>query len=264
MAGFILGCARFIASFSCQGLTRPLQFGLNSPTNHHSVTFIVRELMNFSKLSLLLLISILLVALLSCSGCSDDDNPVDPPAEETPIMPPTRDNLMEIFVAINTSMALDDLRDILHEDFQFLLSYGMVSDWGLAPGSTMDRDQMIRIHSNMFGGLAGIDENGNNINPLARIEVSLFEREGEWVDVPNDDLDFPGTKRAFYNVRIFFHDNTGGHAFEVDQPIIFYAGQVNDYWYLQGVRTLGLKSTESNGYDDVLYLYNSAPEKTRD
>jgi hypothetical protein len=172
-----------------------------------------------------------LVLMLSTVGCifspdEDDDVIVDPPAElqyaDTP------DKLMENFETIYTDMLIDDFRDMLHTDYRTILLTGTINDWGWEAGYTFDRDDEIIIHTHMFDGSPGSDENGNNINPLDRIEVSLFEREGEWITVPQDDVDFPGTKRAIYNVRIFFHDNTGGHAFEVNQSVIFYAQAMDD------------------------------------
>ncbi len=60
-----------------------------------------------------------------------------------------------------------------------------------------------------------------------------------------NDVDFPGTRKALYEVKIFFHDNTGTHAFAVDQKAIFYAQEVEEdgrtIFKLRGQRGLEVK-----------------------
>jgi len=173
-----------------------------------------------------------LVLMLSTVGCifsPDEDDGPGPGGETSDIVyPDTEDKLMDNFEVIYTDMLIDEFRDMLHTDYRTILLTGTIDDWGWEPGYTFDRDDEIIIHEHMFNGSPGSDEHGNNINPLDRIEVMLFERVGQWTRVPMDDIDFPGTQKAIYNVRILFHDNTGGHAFEVQQSVIFYAQGMDD------------------------------------
>lgn len=186
---------------------------------------------NWKFIKSILLVSFLLL-LLAPAGCifSPEDTPpgTDEPPIEVRQKATTEDKLMENFQDIYSEMHLDDFKDMLHADYKTILLDGTIDDWDWADGATFDRDDEISIHDHMFNGSAGTDHEGNGINPLDRIEVSLFERIGEWATVDINDVDFPETRRALYEVKIFFHDNTGTHAFAVDQQVIFYAQPVDE------------------------------------
>lgn len=191
-------------------------------------------------------------------GCGDDETPNEL-IDHCEICPPeTPDQLMENFEIIYSEMLVDEFRDMLDPDFQFILSPRTIEDWDWAPGSTFDFDAMISIHGHMFGGSAGTDHEGNGISPLDRIQIPVFERIGEWVVTPEDDPDFPNAGQALFEMKIFFHDNTGTHAFAVDQQVIFYVSFVDGIYYLQGINSVGNyqgKAIEDANYESVLFLF---------
>lgn len=217
-----------------------------------------------SRLYSVALLAIFFLTLCALTGCSEDepaDLSPDPPVIQPPIDP---EALMQNFAIIYEDMLLDELGDFLHPDFHLALLPGTIADWGLPQGTTVEKDQMLRIHGNMFSGQQGSNEYGDIINPLDNIEVSLFERTGLWINAPVDDPLFTGTKMAPYAVRLFFMDNTGGHAFEVSQAMNFYVGQTEEGWYLQGIEGIQVKGTQATSYCSMLYLYNTVPEKPLD
>jgi len=207
-----------------------------------------------------IVISVIVVLALGIFvGCSDDEKTplVTPPP---PIQPPEKEKLMEIFTTTYENMLIEDFEEILHEDFKLKITNGTISQWGLLPESFIYKGHMRDIHANMFGGVEGMGPGGSTVNPLDHIEVILFERVNSWTEALDDDPHFTGSMKALYNVRIRFHDNTGTHAFEINNNIFFYADQVGDYWYLSGIKEIEhstTKAIEDTSYDMVLYLYNS-------
>ncbi len=183
---------------------------------------------NFFRAIILMMSLILMFATAGCLF-SPDEGGDDGGGGDTGLpFPGNEDILMSNFQAIYTGMLIDDFRDMLHADYQTILLSATISDWDWAPGATFDRDDEIAIHENMFGGNSGTDHTGTNVDPLDNIVIDLFEQIGTWTLVPENETQFPGTKKALYKVKIYFNDNTGTHAFEVDQQVIFYAIGVPD------------------------------------
>ncbi len=178
---------------------------------------------------LALLLSLLL--MLATAGCIFSPDEGDGPGGDTDdvlVYPNTEDKVLENFVIIYTDMLFDDFRDMLHVDYKTILLEDTINDWDLPANSVFDRDLEILIHDNMFGGNPGRGSNGNEIPPLASIEVDLFDRMTPWADVPQDDVNFPGARMAKYTVKILFHDNSGTHAFSVIQEVDFFVVPVDD------------------------------------
>lgn len=187
----------------------------------------MRTLTNIKGITLLL--SLLMV--LGTTGClfsPDDGDDSVIGGNELPYAD-TEQKLMDNFKKIYEDMLIDDFRDMLHTDYQTILLPATILDWGWEQGATFDRDDEINIHENMFGGSPGTDHLGDGVNPLDYIQVDLFERiSGDWVSVPEDDPNFPNSRKALYQVDIRFYDNTGDHAFVVQQEVVFYVKAVDD------------------------------------
>lgn len=212
-------------------------------------------------LSWLLLLSVAVV-FAGCSG--DDESPTDPGDTHQCHFPDTPDLLMTDFKVILENMLLEDLDCIVHEDFRLIISQSTLDEW--AGGSRpialgyFDRDTILTIHENLFGGETGIGPGGEIIPPVASINVTALDKDGTWVVVdPSTEYfgGFTNVYKARFNVLLHFN-NPDQHRYEVDQTMEFFAIQEGEDWKLLGILPFeGYKSSavDNTSYDDVLSFY---------
>ncbi len=208
---------------------------------------------------------LLLTVAVVLGGCSSDDgSPGEPePAYQCP-SPTTLDQLMGNFKIALEDMTLEDLDCMIHDDFRLIVSQSTIDEWagGSRPISLgyFDRDTMLTIHENLFGGETGIGPGGEIIPPVASINVTMLDKVGIWaiVDPATEYFGgFPGVYKARFNVLLHFN-NPNQHRYEVDQTMEFFAISENDDWKLLGIwPSEGFTSlaTDNTSYDEVMAFY---------
>lgn len=220
--------------------------------------------MNFSRISQFLLLSTVLLVVFMFAGCSDEDDPIVDPV---PSGAKSGDELVSLFVASYDGMLIDEFEEILHDDFQLILESWVIDDWGLEPEATLDKSQMLLCHQNMFGGIGGYTHNGWVVNPLAKIEVSVFERRSEWASAPVDDLHFSGCKMAIFQIDFWLTTSPPSYPMAVQHDLVIYTSKVGNYYYLKGIRERGEylgKGYEVIPYDRFVYQYGDNQVKPHD
>jgi hypothetical protein len=172
----------------------------------------------------------LLAGLLAAlSACSDDD-PADPNGGENgdnggdgdgdyraPLHP---DSVVANFRDIYADMALDDYRDLLHEDFKFVLKNpaGALQHY--------DRDAEVVVADNMFSGRPDAVYGFS----ISSIDI-LMAAQGSWQDIPGDDSQFGGSDGQYrpYAINLFFAREEGWSSMVAGQAIVYTAPvQAND------------------------------------
>ena len=211
---------------------------------------------------------LLAAALLFVGGCSDDsEDPVPPELEQEPLVIASPDSLMSRFETIYTDMQIYDFTDLLHPDFEMSLLAEVLENWEWPVDFTFDRDDMISIHVNMFGGLPGVDQQGNEVHPVDSIEIPLLDPQAAWTAVTSEDGYFGQTenaKSATYQVLIQFYNADISHKYEVQQEVVFYVADISGDEETENYRLLGLRGlplynkTDEASWGQVLSLYRDA------
>jgi len=208
---------------------------------------------------------LLAAVLLFVGGCSDDsDDPVPPELEQEPPVIASPDALMDGFETIYTDMMIYAFTDLLHPDFEMILSAEILDDWDWPVGFTFDRDEMVSIHANMFGGQPGADSSGNSVHPIASIDIPLLDPQTAWTAVTSEDEYFgqsDNAKSATYRVILQFYNADISHKFEVQQEVVFYVADIAGDEETKNYRLLGLRclpldyKTDEASWEQVLSLY---------
>ncbi len=157
------------------------------------------------------------------------------------------DILMSHFREVYSYMDYANFSNLLHPDHKLILISETIRNWNWAEGTVFDRNTMLTIHENMFGGSPGIDHNGNNIAPLGNITIDLFEQIGNWTPVALEEVDFPGCNKALFQIKFYFNDDSGTHSFEVDQQILFYVDNIEETYYIKGIRPISSNQNKDAG-----------------
>lgn len=212
---------------------------------------------------------ILVLGLILClglvAGCSDNDDPVDPP--ETVVLPEDPDLLMAEFVQVYEGMDGDRLAELMHPAAKVFLLPSTLAEWagGNNPLSFtfFDRDSLLAVHENIFTGVSGRDAAGTPIPPVDFIGVEIFDKIGAWDIYEDLPEDFVGLEvySVLYNVRLYFN-NPDFHRFAVNQTVIMFVTEVEETdvsgWQLLGWRGLepfARTATENTLWGDILCMY---------
>ena len=183
-----------------------------------------------------------MILILVTSGCifsPKDDPSEDPPsAPESPYDPSTTPDIMvENFKKIYEEGDIDAYREILHDDYLFILKHS------IGDADFFNYDTELVVAQKMFSGAAGAD----GAPAIVAIRFD-YEALGVWVDTPTDEAHFggydPPAKFRDYTVDMYITRQT-------DTDIIvrgsarFYAitdhtqeiqGQQKPIWQLLGQR----------------------------
>lgn len=197
------------------------------------------------KLKNLLLLFSLVALLMASGGCifSPDDSGDDGGGDDGGGLQPARttDLMMANFKTIYEGMMATEYASLLHDGYRTVLLQDTIDEWagGDRPlaDNYFDKTAEVRIHTNMFDNLTGLDPSGNLVPPIESIEVDLLERQGSWSQVdPSLDYfgqNYPSAYRCRYSVLIHFN-LPGNSRLEVDQLVDFIAIKVGDNWQMLG------------------------------
>lgn len=204
-----------------------------------------------------------LLALLSigtAAGCGDDD-PTDT-SSDIYYRYEDRDDMMEAFAEIYESMYLAGLDDLLHPKFVLDPRADTAETWDWANGTTLDRDDFLEIHENLYDGDGGTDATQVSLQPIASVVIDKLEQLADWAVIGSNDGVF-GEIDGYYaefDCQIVFYNPDLYHYYLVRQPLEFYVTQRSYdgdvFWQIIGIRcpddgtVRGIRS-----YDDLLVCY---------
>ena len=204
------------------------------------------------------------LAVLLLAGCSDTHptDPGQPPPVQYPF-PDTEDKIMTNFKSsygtLNTNVYVDD---VLYEEYQFVFVDGSL----YAPAGTWDRGYEVQSVTSMFAGNAGYDTVLDTAKPgVQDISFNQLLRLNAWEDVPLSDPDFPGARKALFEVELVFYLDGGHNTYTVAGQQLFYVkstqvvvdGETKTRWWLYGQKDLtpSEKSNEGGSWGTVKSLY---------
>ena len=190
-----------------------------------------------------LLVTTLATALVFTGGClfspeNDEEQREKPPATEYP-WPGSPEQLMANFSTAYSEMDINQYREILHPDFIFKFLATDLEQIEVPGGDRWFRVDELESTTKMFNGSPGWD--GENTVPgISDITFELFDQDGVWGET-DDNVDFPGTQRAVYNVQVSFL-RAGNATIQVKGQALFYVtakdstngGLPAQYYQLQG------------------------------
>lgn len=148
-------------------------------------------------------LAFLVIATGGCIFSPDSDTGGGgPPVTDPYPFPGTEDQLMA-----NFKKSYDDMErnvyvdDVLNDEFYFVFTEGSP----YAPTSRWDRGAEVESVTRMFAGNGGYDTVQGVPKPgVGDVEFRTLIRLTPWEDVPLTDPDFPGARRALYEVEIVF------------------------------------------------------------
>ncbi|MBK7702151.1 MAG: hypothetical protein IPI34_04270 [bacterium] len=181
----------------------------------------------------------------------------------------TPSQLMANFRRAYEAMDIDEYRDTLHESFVFVFVDGSP----VAPqNGVYTREEDLVSTTRMFSGEPGQDFDGEPRPGVLGIEIEKFDRLTDWMDVPLDDPDFPGSCLAVFDVRIvLFLDTPSYNMITIDSLQYFHVvsaaaeqrdGRAGLRYYLVGQRDVEIAdpapqflSNEDMSWGGVKSLY---------
>jgi hypothetical protein len=198
--------------------------------------------MKLNKVILLLMALALLVGSTGCIFKPEENQGPGGGQTERPAAT-TAEQLLTNFSDIYEEMHIEDFRDMLHPDYRTVLLPSTLEEWQAGGNPLAEavfyRDDEIRIHENMFGGLTGTKPNNEPVDAIESIVVDYLDKAGPWLQVPETHEHFAGygAYYALYNVLIYFV-NPDQHQFKVQQDVEFYVVPVTEggreIWKLLG------------------------------
>ena len=196
----------------------------------------------------LLGLAALTILVVGSGGCifSPDNDPTTPPGPP-PVQYPfadTEDKIMTNFKnsydTMNTNVYVDG---VLYEEYHFVFVDGSP----YAPAGTWDRGDEVQSVTSMFAGNAGYDTVLNQAKPgVQDISFNRLLRLNAWEDVPLSDPEFPGARKALFEVEIVFYLDGGTNTYTVAGQQLFYVtstqvvvdGVTKTRWWLYGQKDL--------------------------
>ena len=173
----------------------------------------------------------------------------------------TAEILVSNFKTVYEDMWIDELIDLLDEDFKMILSEPTQELFDGSIGPWFNFTDMVIIHRNMFGGNPGVDARDNIVHPIASIEIDLMEQTEGWAAIPAGDEHFGGAegKYAPFQVVIQFHNADLTHRFLMMQRVYFYVHPTtvdgDTTWTLLGLRGVISKASDQVAWDSLCALY---------
>ncbi len=158
-----------------------------------------------------LLLALGLIVLIAQAGCifsPDDDNtgPTDPPEDEYPF-PESANQLMLNFQAIHSAMDFTNYREILDDEYKFIMLPETVHEIG-HPQDYLTREEDLDGAENMF-------------NAISEFEM-ILTGEGSWERESESHEYFPGAERRVYGMHAELFDPNSGTRYIVDGLVTFY------------------------------------------
>lgn len=205
-----------------------------------------------------LLLALLLLAVLLLAGCSDDATTPDPdPEPEGYPFAASEDQAMANFKRAYEEMNRDVYVDVVLDDpFTFVFADGSP----YAPTSGWDRGAEVSSITRLFAGEVGYDTVQGVPKPGVReVDFRTLVRLTDWDDVALDDPDFPGARRALFQVEVRFWLITDHLAtLTLDGQQLFYVtdaeetagGTTRTRWRLCGQKEL---TAEVKGNENVTW-----------
>jgi hypothetical protein len=212
------------------------------------------------------LLVLLLCAASLLAGCADDPASPDPEPEPEPEAYPfadTEDKALVNFRVAYEAMDTDAYVDlVLYDEYHFVFVDGSP----YAPAGGWDRGDEVQSVTSMFAGNAGYDVVTNQAKPgVQDISFNRLLRLNTWEDVPSSDPDFPGARKALFDVEIVFYQEDGQNTYTVAGQQLFYVmdaeetagGVTRTHWRVYGQKDLTGwgKSPESMSWGSVKSLY---------
>jgi hypothetical protein len=205
-------------------------------------------------------VPVLLVLLLTCAGCNDDDsNPVitstpDNIPDSSLPWPGTPAQLMANFQTIYENRDADEYRLMLDPAFVTILQQGTRNEFPHV-GQELDVTEENRIHERLFSGEAQTDPDGNLVPAVLDFEFSQFSQIFDWEEsLPSDPI--PNTLSSMYRVDIKVDRGQQFPSLNVVGQIRFYVttaagrldGQPRTYYRLVGQLDL---TGDGKGFQEV-------------
>lgn len=208
----------------------------------------------------ILLCGLLVLAAL-CAGCSDDDDPVTPPAEDYPFAG-SAGQLMVNFVKAYEERNYDEYVELLDEGFLFYLLPVTVTDYDL-PRDHFIRQEEMGIAEAMFSGTSP----GDGVGAVTDLDfLVLAGVEDIWEAA--DDARFPDTIMRSFDVVLQVEQTAGddvkqivvaGRAvFFLSAEQVEYQGGTRFLYRLAGIddqTSGGGKAVEETPWGSVKALY---------
>ena len=176
----------------------------------------------------------------------------------------TRDELLARYEAINELRDPVSLGVLLHEDFQFHISPGVLTDWADSENpitsQTFSRSEMITMMENLLGGEEGIRPSGQSLGVVQSLDVGYFENRG-WTSLApeySQYASFDNVSQASVDVMMSFECSENQYWLKVQQRIVFIVAYNEGIWELVAMVPLvpqvpgASKAIESVSYDALL------------
>ena len=137
--------------------------------------------------------------VLMLSGCEEHKIGTGPVVVDDDLpFPDSADVLMSNFHKAYGGMNFKPYRDLLHADYKFFYQQADIDNLGLA-SDHHSRDEELLISVHIFSGNPAPSSGEAGI---ANIDFNFLEAATTWEDSFNPN--FPGTKRALYQIILFF------------------------------------------------------------
>jgi hypothetical protein len=205
------------------------------------------------------------LAVLLLAGCSDDD-PTTPDPGAYPFAD-TEDRALVNFKTAYESLDTDAYVDVVLDD-----EYGFVfaDNSPYTPAAGWDRGAEVESVTSMFAGNAGYDTVLDTAKPgVQDIDFRTLRRLNAWEDVPLSDPEFPGARKALFEVEIVFILDGGTNTYTMAGQQLFYVmgaeetvgGVARTRWRVCGQKdlTASSKAGEPMSWGTLKTIYHPDP-----